>query len=137
MKIKLKDMTEEQYKKWYDTNPHFCVNCPFFKSNCGLDDTYCWVINKDLYSDKFLNQEIEIIDENEPILTDEEREYLSNVIRPFRDNVEWVIKHSENNQFIEFRTNDDTLACFLIFEKNKYYENMESSKKYTLEELGL
>lgn len=65
-KVKLRDLTEEQLKKWVFKN---CVNydgkcegCPFQKVFCeanpNKDD--CWIRNKDLYSDKFLDQEVEI-----------------------------------------------------------------------------
>lgn len=61
-KIKLKYVTERQYAKWkikhcdkYDD----CKGCPFCKIDCLFGNT-CWVNNKDLYSDKFLDQEIEI-----------------------------------------------------------------------------
>ena len=65
-KVKLRDLTEEQYKKWIedncDTFGDYCNGCPFQKVRC---DNYekkndWWLGNKDLYSDKFLNQEIEV-----------------------------------------------------------------------------
>ena len=65
-KVKLRDLTEEQYQKWilkncgnYDDK---CEGCPFQKVYCdrnpNIDDW--WIRNKDLYSDKFLDQEVEI-----------------------------------------------------------------------------
>ena len=65
-KVKLRDLTEEQFKKWvykncdnYDGN---CKGCPFKRVQCDKNPNIndWWVRNKDLYSDKFLNQEIEI-----------------------------------------------------------------------------
>lgn len=60
-KIKLKDLTLEQYIKWINNNCSnlTCENCPFYKVDCRKDNT-SWVNNKDLYSEKFLNQEIEL-----------------------------------------------------------------------------
>ena len=64
-KVKLRDLTEEQYNeriknhcKDYGDN---CKGCPFCKVRCdnGENDDI-WIKNKDLYSDKFLNQKIEI-----------------------------------------------------------------------------
>lgn len=61
--IKLKDLTLEQYKKWQDNNccNLECINCIFYKLHCGVHSTG-WVNNKDLYTEKFLNQEIELED---------------------------------------------------------------------------
>lgn len=60
-KIKLKDLSHNQYIKWLDDNCFdlACENCPFHKIDCRKDNT-SWVNNKELYSEKFLNQEIEI-----------------------------------------------------------------------------
>lgn len=70
MKIKLRDITPEQW----DENKRFicppddeydCLgeSCPFYKVGCTDD----WVNNKDMYSDKFLDQEIDIEVEPTPI----------------------------------------------------------------------
>ena len=67
-KVKLRDLTEEQYNKWIKNNcttyGDYCDGCPFQKVRCnnrkGLNDA--WYLNKDLYSDKFLDKEIEIED---------------------------------------------------------------------------
>ena len=67
-KVKLRDLTAEQYKEWFKNNcPKYdddCCGCPFQKVKCvnrekKNDSRY---LNKDLYSDKFLDQEIEIED---------------------------------------------------------------------------
>ena len=58
-KKKLRDLTMEEYEKWRDKNCNYmCGKCPFNHVVCEYLD--CWVINKDLYSEKFLNQEIEV-----------------------------------------------------------------------------
>ena len=58
-KKKLRDLTSEEYEKWRDKNCNYmCGKCPFNHVVCDYLD--CWVKNKDLYSDKFLNQEIEV-----------------------------------------------------------------------------
>ena len=66
-KIKLRDLTEEQYKKWFKNNCDTfddCDGCPFSKVRCINYDKRknWWIDNKDSYSDKFLNQSIEIED---------------------------------------------------------------------------
>lgn len=65
-KVKLRDLTWEQYIKWVDNNcleyNNYCDTCPFQKVKCEKDggQNSLWINNKDLYSDKFLDQEIEI-----------------------------------------------------------------------------
>ena len=58
-KKKLRDLTPEEYEKWRDKNCNYmCGKCPFNHVCCDYLD--CWVCNKDLYSNEFLNQEIEV-----------------------------------------------------------------------------
>lgn len=61
-KKKLRDLTKEEYKKWYRINcgTGSCANCPFVTANCSAGSKHCWVTRKDLYSDKFLDQKVEI-----------------------------------------------------------------------------
>ena len=60
-KKKLRDITEEDFQKWLNKNCSLrkdCIECIFNNVNCS--DEGNWVDHKDLYSDKFLNQEIEV-----------------------------------------------------------------------------
>ena len=74
----------------------------------------------------------------EPILTEKEKEYLSAVIKPFRNKIKYISKE-------EGIYNTEYLACGLDcdycslpnFERNKFYRNMELGKRYTIEELDL
>ena len=61
-KKKLRDLTVEEYKHWQKTNCDNidCNKCIFFNISCHKYNVNCWVNHKDLYSDKFLNQEIEV-----------------------------------------------------------------------------
>lgn len=68
-KVKLRDLTEEQYKKWFNANccsknenktMSDCFDCAFHNVVCNLETKRCWAKHKNLYSDKFLDQEIEI-----------------------------------------------------------------------------
>lgn len=57
-KKKLRDLTMKEYQKWKVKNcPTCCDSCPFYDVVCSGDN---WVSCKDLYSDKFLDQEVEI-----------------------------------------------------------------------------
>lgn len=66
-KKKLRDLTLEEYKKWEGTYcPKIaCENCPFYTLSCNSLSDCCWVSHKDLFSDKFLDQEVEIPQEEE------------------------------------------------------------------------
>lgn len=61
-KKKLRDLTLEEYKKWVrkncDNGILSCGDCIFRYVNCGKN--FSWIDCKDLYSDKFLGQEIEV-----------------------------------------------------------------------------
>lgn len=139
-KIKLRDLTEEQYKKWYENECGSvveCNNCPLEKVICLARSKDSWIKNKDLYSDKFLDQEIEI--EIPELLTKEEKEYLENLLRPFKDKVEHIEKEfsSIDGQFISFKLKFGYYYSLPYFKTNKYYKNMKEGVEYTLEELGL
>lgn len=140
MKIKLRDMTFEQYEEWQVKKCVVCENCIFKYVKCYHLHDNVWIKHKDLYSDKFLDQEIEI---DEPILTDEEREYLRAVIKPFRSRVKTITKTYLEcfNEFewlvLEMIEDGNDASNFPFFEKGTMYKGMEANKKYTLEELEL
>ena len=59
-KKKLRDLTPEEWDKWKEKNCSSdldCKDCIFIHANCGAAS---WIYHKDLYSDKFLDQEIEV-----------------------------------------------------------------------------
>ncbi len=82
----------------------------------------------------------------EPILDDKEREYLENIIKPFKENAKVTIELKEI--FIEYDryqyitvTVDGNNFCESFnlpkFDSGKMYKNMKLYHKYTLKELGL
>ena len=83
----------------------------------------------------------------EPILDEEEKKYLSAVIKPFRDRVIYIKKidmYLGCNEYYEYilgelDNKDDVIYAFTLpyFPKGNMYKGMETNKKYTLEELGL
>ena len=146
-KIKLRDMTKEQWDANRDSLCKFktmqsCDECIFKWVNC-LKSSYkeLWIYHKDLYSEKFLNQEVEIDIPN--ILTKEEKEYLSNIIKPFRHRVISIAKIGYNDRyFIAIRIQSKfTLSKMehtdLPIFNTDMYKGMENNKDYTLKELGL
>ena len=79
----------------------------------------------------------------EPILDEEERKYLSAVIKPFRKEETTIMKRKEYSgcEFvriaIEWKEGSIDYIEFPSFEKGTMYKGMELNKEYTLEELGL
>ena len=100
-----------------------CEECIFYNGNCGGYEE----------AKKWLNSEYK-----EPILTEEEREYLSAVIKPFRNEVLNIKKKSNYLAWISIVMKDQEIIKLPFFEKSsEMYKGMELGKEYTLEELGL
>ena len=147
---KLRDVTPEEYNEYSNKNCNTtkCKDCIFYQSNCSAEDRGGgWIFNKDLYSDKFLDQTIEV--EVPDILDKEEKEYLKAVIKPFRKRIKWIKKvYTLDYFFIQIATysdwdKDDKPTAYHVShlppfkESDKMYENMEFDEEYKLEELGL
>ena len=62
-KKKLRDLTKEEHSKWLEKNckNNICDKCIFNNVVCSNADC-SWIYHKDLYSDAFLNKEIEAQD---------------------------------------------------------------------------
>lgn len=143
-KIKLRDLTPDQW----DKNRHSlckllshacCENC-IFQWAGGCSDSICrnsWINHKDFYSDKFLDQEVEI--DVPDILNKDEKEYLSNLIKPFKDDVIRIMKcQSSIGYNITIKTNNMGYLKFPTFSKDKnMYKNMKIDYPYTVKELNL
>lgn len=77
-------------------------------------------------------------EKNKPIIDDEEKEYLSVVIRPFKDKVKYIAKYGDSRlEFISIKLVGDSAMLFPYFNKNTMYKGMELEKQYMLKELGL
>ena len=74
----------------------------------------------------------------EPILDDKEKEYLGNLIRPFRNRVICIVKKDDfSDDYITILVKYDDTIFLPSFKKDTMYKNMKVDKEYTLEELGL
>ena len=147
IKKKLRDITKKEYEKWREkeckTNKILCGNCPFNIVHC--DTISPWYNNKEMLSDKFLDQEIDI--EVPSILDDVEKRYLSSIIKPFRERVVCIEKGAErvNTEFEYIAIGINSLDTENVreyielpyFKTGTMYQGMELEKTYTLEELGL
>lgn len=73
------------------------------------------------------------------ILTEKEKAYLSAVIKPFREKVEYVYKKCseiDEREYLEISLENGVIS-FPYFEKGTMYKGMELDEPYTVEELGL
>ena len=109
---------------------------------CWFDDFQQWYAS--YYIDELLAGEAKIIKLPKPILTEKEKEYLSNVINPFKDRVICIKKcEDEQDEYIgiqlKYYANEMVRDTLILpsFKKGTMYSKMETDKEYTLEELGL
>lgn len=88
------------------------------------------------------------LEEVKDILDKEEKEYLSNIIKPFRDRVNLIRKSdSKLADDIYYKVIEISIKSLIPYWKNEVivlpafksnlYSDMEIGKEYTLEELGL
>lgn len=79
-----------------------------------------------------------VFERKEKVLDATEKRYLAGVIRPFRSKVRSVYKLASirNKEFINIQLRDDIFSL-PYFEEGTMYKEMQTGKRYTLEELGL
>ena len=118
---------EKETKKIVACDDTCCDNCALnSKSNCSL------------HIERWLISEYK-----EQILTEEEREYLSSVIKPFRKFVVYIekIKYIDGWERITFYSlNIKSWECVTNlppFQSGTRFKGMKLNKQYKLEELGL
>lgn len=77
----------------------------------------------------------------EPILTDEEKEYLSTVIKPFKNSIQYIGKFKLDDGFQQIRITYEGEHYVSVIElppfDNDMYKGMVIGKFYSLEESGL
>lgn len=98
-----------------------CGRCIFYGGDC-VDLAMDW-----------LNSEYKDI----TMLTEEEKAYITEVIKPFRDKVIGILKGDNGSEFIRISVENDGAFRLPYFKKGSMYKNMKTNKKYKLEELGL
>ena len=143
IKKKIRDITKEEFEIWKNYNCKtydlHCTGCPFRASECGFVGLrFPWYENKEMFSDKFLDQEIDIA--TPEILDDVEKRYLSAVTRPFKKRVDSIMKISDplsyDKEYIFIKLDEDSFSL-PYFKIGTMYQGMELERAYTLEELGL
>ena len=117
-----------------DTDFKLTANGLFYYDN----RTFTW--EKSLLLDDILTGQRKIIKQ---ILTEKEKEYLSAVIKPFKDKVSYITKMQGmkyNEQLpVEFIVIyvDDEKIILPSYGKGALYKDMKLMEKYTVEDLGL
>lgn len=115
-------------------------NSLFKITNNGFINSDGW---RDGVLDGLLTGRLEI---EKPILNDSEKDYLENVLRPFKDRIVYIEKLKSRDpsyEYIGFRiVYEDhrcpTNWCYLpYFREGTMYKNIELDKYYNLDELGL
>lgn len=113
------------------------LKCGSFEgcSDCAFQGS-CW-----LNRTKWLLEEYK-----EPILTDEEKEYLKNLIKHFRNYIKYIERETEdfyNGEQLESiniwmeKGDIGNFTIIPIVETSLTFEGMEDERQYSLEELGL
>ena len=80
------------------------------------------------------------LEQNCSPLTDEEREYLGAVIKPWRNEVRHISKRKAfvgDDEYMQIRVCYEHNVNLPFFHKGVMYQGMELNKEYTLEELGI
>lgn len=97
---------------------------------------YCEGYNCEGCKERFLKWLLEEC--KEPVLEDAERKYLSEVIRPFRNEVTYIKKDCTDKYFIVIAMKHDCAIYLPTFPvDSSMYKGMKVGEKYKLEELGL
>ena len=99
--------------------------------NCSLEGM--------VLGEQYTWKELGLYDVNKSVLSDKEKEYLSAVIKPFRDKVKYIKKYTDDGgyEYIVIAFVNYERLVFPNFKKNTMYSGMEGCKKYTMDELGL
>ena len=127
----------EKYKD-YLVNAIALCNSDKLLELAGIDLTEVYAAN--YYENKKSLVDWLLQDYKEPILEEDERKYLSDVIRPFRKEVATISKFQTwdgSSQYIYISMKDTHIATLPVFPKGTMYKGMKEGKHYSLKELGL
>ena len=94
--------------------------------------------------EELIIENLRIIKLPKPILDEKEKEYLSAVIKPFRDRIISIRKYKYNQDeyigiYVKYYAETDESEMFTLplFKEGTIYKGMELKKYYTLKELGI
>lgn len=117
-----------------DIEIHHGIKRIYYKSYDVEEFASRWIIDFIKWLEKDDGKEC-----NPTILTNEEKAYLSAVIKPFRKDIKYITKKDfvKAKEYLLIKMRDLSTAGLPLFEKETMYKEMEEDRKYTLEELGL
>ena len=89
--------------------------------------------------DDLLVGRVDIDKKAKSILDDAEKRYLSNIIKPFRDRIDYITKFNLSNgkEYIFIKLKNNEIISLPFFVAGTMYKGMENDKDYTLKELSL
>ena len=131
----------EKYKDIVLDNMNICDIDTFLRGICKKESrAFCEGSNCTGCRERFIKWLLE--EAKEPVLDDVEREYLSAVIKPFRNKVKKIAKISRigqpEEQYIRIVLGELDFMNFPNFNTNTgMYKGMEADRLYSLEELDL
>lgn len=86
---------------------------------------------------QLLNGEYRVVKLPQSILIEKEKEYLSAVVKPFRDEVKHISKNKyDDEEWIQIRTKSG-LALLPPFKEGLMYNGMKVGKEYSVKELDI
>lgn len=117
------------------TIDHFCISYIF---GCGMFESIKWADDEPTRISDIYNPQI---------LDEAEREYLKTVLKPFHDEVDYVVKFGDSlidedyedfhrKEYLYIKLYDGNFA-FPDFDPGKMYAGMEQDREYKLDELGI
>lgn len=143
MKAKIKDLTKEQANKICNVNKYHCQSCPLCYGSSTESRTCINAVISNGFKDfiNFVNKDTEII---QPYLSGQEKEFLEERLRPFKDEIGSIIKERSGNDTDLYRIRIEgtfrsslEIIHFSWFKGNTMYQGMEPNRNYTLEDLEL
>lgn len=109
---------------------------------CFSPELDVWVNESTEILCDLLSGEFEVVKLPKYILDEKEKEYLSAVIRPFRDRVADIVKRDDDiYEYIVIAhrciNGEDDYIYFPFFKKGTMYKGMKVDREYSLKELDL
>lgn len=132
---KLKISTTHTITGISDIKIYHGIKCVYYRSYIAEEFALWWITDFMKWLEKDDEKECK-----PKILTDEEKAYLSAVIKPFRKDIKYITKKDfviKAKEYLLIKMHDLSTAALPLFEKETMYKEMEEDRKYTLEELGL
>ena len=130
------EINEEFKIEGYDDNMRFKFTKNAFMQSCG--DGW-WFSSCSIMT--VLEGYRKLIKLQKPVLTDEEKEYLSTVLKPFRNEIEYIYKCSTyrgEKEYIAISFKKITRDMFFPeYPTGTMYKGMIRNKEYSLDDLGL